>query len=90
MKGLPRDLAGHDKFCTQNHIFELLAKAPFLFPDASPAPIEGFPGAFGICDENHTASVELCARVPSGALYWNHPTELLAKEEDHVKGSYQN
>ena len=90
MKGLPSNLAGHDRSCTQKHVFELLAKAPLLFSDASPAPVEVFPGAFGICDENHTVSVELCIQVPSGALHRNHPTELLAREEDHVIGSYQN
>lgn len=90
IKGLPSDLAGHDRSCTQKHVFELLAEAPLLFSGASPAPAEVLPGAFGICDENHTASVELCAQVPSGALHRNHPIELLAREEDHVNGSYQN
>lgn len=90
MKGLPSNLAGYDRFCTQGHVFELLPEAPLLFSDASLAPFEVFPGDFGICDENHTGSVELCAQLPSGASYGNHPTELLAKEEDHVKDSYQN
>ena len=89
MKGLPSNLAGYDRFCTQGHVFELLPEAPLLFSDDSLAPSEVSPGAFGICDENHSGSVELCA-LPSGALYGNHPTELLAKEENHVKDSYQN
>lgn len=51
MKGLPSNLAGYDRFCTQGHVFELLPEAPLLFSDASLAPFEVFPGAFGICDE---------------------------------------
>ena len=28
MKGLPSNLAGYDRFCTQKYVFELLAEAP--------------------------------------------------------------
>lgn len=93
MKGLPSNLAAHNRLCTRKHAFELLGKASLLFSDASPAPVEVLPGASGFCNENHTASlaaVGLCAQVSFGASYGHPPTELLAKEEDHVRGSYQN
>ena len=68
----------------------MLAEAPLLFSDAPPAPVEVFAGDFGICGDNHADTVEFRAQLPSGALYKNHPTGLLAKEEDHIKDPYHN
>lgn len=92
IKGLPSDLAAHDRLSTRQHAFRLLEKASLLFPDVSSAPVKVPPGDFSICDENHTASlpaVELRAQVSSGPSYGHPPNNLLAKE-DHVRGSYQN
>ena len=86
IEGSPSDLAAHNRLCTREHAFDLLAEAPLWFSGASPAPVEAVPGAVGFCYENHTASLAaavLCAQVSFGAFYRCPSTNLLANEEDH-------
>ena len=85
IEGSPSNLAARNRLGTREYAFDLLGEAPLCFPGASPAPVEALPGAFGFCNENHTASlaaVELCAQVSFGAFYGYPSTNLLAKEED--------
>ena len=93
IEGSPSNLAARNRLGTREYAFDLLGEAPLCFPGASHAPVEALPGAFGFCNENHTASlaaVELCAQVSFRASYRCPPINFLAKEEDHVRDSYQN
>ena len=86
IKGSPSNLAARHRICTREYAFDLLGEAPLWFSGASPAPVEAPPGAFGFCNENHTASlaaVELCAQVSFGVSCGYPSTNMLAKEENH-------